>query len=120
VLDTHFEGVSHDRITYHAPSLLRAQDIGFKSRDLMKLTGAKVKVVQQCSGIDGAWSLRAANDDVALPIAKRLGELIENADGDVVAGDCHLANTMIAEQTGQIPSHPLQILARAYGIVEEE
>ena len=34
-------------------------------------------------------------------------------------GDCHLANTAIAEQTGENPQHPLQVVARAYGIPHE-
>jgi len=37
----------------------------------------------------------------------------------IVAGDCHLANTAIVEQTGQVAQHPLQVMARAYGIAEE-
>ena len=118
-LDTDFPGETVESITYHTPCHLRAQNIGFKSRDLMKLTGAKVKLVQQCSGIDGMWGFRAGNEDISMPIAKKLGDLIEKAGGDVVAGDCHLANTAIIEQTGRTPQHPLQVLARAYGIAEE-
>jgi glycerol-3-phosphate dehydrogenase subunit C len=118
-LATDFTGETVESITYHAPCHLRAQDIGFTSRDLMKLTGAKVELVQQCSGIDGMWGLRAGNEDISVPIAKKLGEHIELAGGDAVAGDCHLANTAIVEQTGRNAKHPLQILARAYGIPEE-
>ena len=120
VLDTDFAGDTHEKITYHTPCHLRAQNIGFKSRDLMKLTGAKVKLVQQCSGIDGMWGFRDGNEDISIPIARKLGEQIEKAAGDVVAGDCHLANTAIVEQTGQTAAHPLQVLARAYGIPEEK
>ena len=119
-LDTSFTGTVPAQVTYHAPCHLRAQNIGFKSRDLMKLTGAKVKLVQQCSGIDGMWGLRAENAELSLPLARRLGEEIERAGGDVVAGDCHLANTAITEQTGRTPQHPIQIVARAYGIPEED
>ena len=119
VLDTDFGGDTVESITYHTPCHLRAQNIGFKSRDLMKLTGAKVKLVQQCSGIDGMWGFRAGNEDISVPIAKKLGDQIEKAGGDVVAGDCHLANTAIVEQTGRTPQHPLQVMARAYGIAEE-
>ncbi len=118
-LDTDFTGEVPGEITYHTPCHLRAQNIGFKSRDLMKLTGAKVKLVQQCSGIDGMWGFRAENDDISVPIAKKLGEQITKAGGDAVAGDCHLANTAIVEQTGREAGHPLQIIARAYGIPEE-
>ena len=118
-LNTEFPGAVPETITYHAPCHLRAQNIGFKSRDLMKLTGAKVKVVQQCSGIDGMWGLRAENAELSLPIAKKLAEELDRAGGDVVTGDCHLANTAINEQTGKQALHPLQMIARAYGIPEE-
>jgi Fe-S oxidoreductase len=119
-LDTEFNGFVPQTVTYHTPCHLKAQNIGLKSRDLIKLTGAKVKLVQQCSGIDGMWGLRAENADLSVPIAGKLAAEIRRADGDVVVGDCHLANTAITEQTGETPMHPLQLLARAYGIAEEE
>ena len=118
-LDTDFTGFVPNTITYHTPCHLKAQNIGLKSRDLMKLTGAKVKLVQQCSGIDGMWGLRAENTGISIPLAGKLGDEIRRAGGDVVAGDCHLANTAITEQTGEVPQHPLQVIARAYGIAEE-
>ena len=118
-LDTDFGGDTLGQITYHTPCHLRAQNIGFKSRDLMKLTGAKVKLVQQCSGIDGMWGFRAGNEDISVPIAEKLGAQIDKAGGDAVAGDCHLANTAIVEQTGRTATHPIQIIARAYGIPDD-
>ena len=119
-LDTNFKGIIPETVTYHTPCHLRAQNIGLKSRDLMKLTGAKIKLVQQCSGIDGMWGLRAENAQLSIPIAEKLGKMITEANGDVVTGDCHLANTAINEQTGNKPVHPLQVVARAYGFAEEK
>ena len=72
-LDTEFNGDVPETITYHTPCHLRAQNIGLKSRDLMKLTGAKIKLVQQCSGIDGMWGLRAENAELSIPIGQKLG-----------------------------------------------
>ena len=118
-LDMNFNGSVPDQVTYHTPCHLRAQNMGLKSRDLMKLTGAKVKLVQQCSGIDGMWGLKAQNEVLSIPIGQKLGVAIAEAGGDVVAGDCHLANGVITEQTGRVPVHPLQMLARAYGIQPE-
>jgi glycerol-3-phosphate dehydrogenase subunit C len=118
-LDTDFRADVPAEIAYHAPCHLRAQNIGLRSRDLLKLTGAKVRVVQQCSGIDGLWGLRAENDTLSIAVAQLLAAELEQAGGDVVAGDCHLANTAITEQTGRVPQHPLQVLARAYGIAPE-
>ncbi len=115
VLDTDFSGDVPDRITYHAPSHLRARGIGFKSRDLLKLTGARVTLVQQSAGIDGLWGLRAGAEQVSDTAAQQLGERIGALPGDAIAGDCHLANTVIAERTGRRPTHPIQVIARAYG-----
>ena len=118
-LDTDFQGEVVETISYHIPCHLRAQNIGLRSRDLMKLTGAKIKLVDQCSGIDGMWGLKAGNEQFSVPIAKKLAEKIDASGGDLVAGDCHLANTAIVEQTGREAMHPLQVVARAYGIPEE-
>ena len=79
-LDTDFQGDVPATVTYHTPCHLRAQNIGLKSRDLIKLTGAKVTLVQQCSGIDGMWGLRAENAGISVPIAKKLADQIRVAE----------------------------------------
>ena len=118
-LDTEFTGKVPESVTWHVPCHLRAQNIGYKSRDLMKLTGATITVVDKCSGIDGTWGYRAQNYELARKVAQPLKHAIEKAGGDVVAGDCHLANGAITEETGRTPMHPIQVIARAYGIPEE-
>ncbi|MCB0997430.1 MAG: 4Fe-4S dicluster domain-containing protein [Acidimicrobiales bacterium] len=115
-LDLEFAGEVPEAITYHAPCHLRAQNIGLRSRDLMKLTGAKITVVAECSGIDGTWGLRAENLDMARGVAKKMAGAIERADAPVVAGDCSLANGGITLETGATPVHPLEVVARAYGL----
>jgi glycerol-3-phosphate dehydrogenase subunit C len=115
-LDTAFPGPVPEAVTYHAPCHLRAQNIGLKSRDLLKLTGTKVTVVAECSGIDGTWGYRAENYESARGIAKKMAAGIDKAGHDTVAGDCALANTSIVQETGKQPVHPIQLIARAYGI----
>ncbi len=115
-LDTEFAGRTYDSITWHAACHYRAQQIGPKSRDLMALTGAEVEVVERCSAIDGTWGLRAENVEMAKQIAKPLMEWVDEAETQLVAGDCHLANTAIRESTTKVPVHPVQVLARAYGL----
>jgi Fe-S oxidoreductase len=117
--DTEFPGDVPQSIAYHAPCHLQAQNVGLRSRDLLKLTGAKVTTVAKCSGIDGTWGLRQENYDLARKVAEPLEKAIDKADPTVVAGDCDLANTAIRQGTGRISRHPLQIIARAYGIPEE-
>jgi glycerol-3-phosphate dehydrogenase subunit C len=118
-LDTDFSGDVPATVAYHVPCHLQAQNIGLRSRDLIKLTGAKVSVVQKCSGIDGTWGLRSENYELARRVAAPLRDALQKADADVVAGDCHLANGAIIQETGTTPVHPLQLLARAYGIPPE-
>ncbi len=118
-LKTEFSGEVPETTTYHAPCHLRAQNVGLKSRDLMKLTGTKLSIVAECSGIDGTWGLRAENLDMARGVAKKMAKAIEKADSEAIAGDCSLANGGIELETGKTPQHPLSFMARAYGISEE-
>ena len=118
-LDTNFPGPVPATTTYHVACHLQAQSIGLKSRDLMKLTGTKITLVNKCSGIDGTWGYREDNYEIAKKIAKPLGEAIVRAASEVVTGDCHLANGAIIEETGTVPMHPLSFMARAYGIAHE-
>jgi Fe-S oxidoreductase len=118
-LDTEFPGEIAEQITYHAPCHLRAQNIGYRSRDLMKLAGAKISLVAECSAIDGTWGYREQNYEMSRKVARKMVDAIEAAGNDTIAGDCHLANGGILQETGTQPLHPLQIVARAYGIPEE-
>jgi Fe-S oxidoreductase len=122
-LDMQFTGEVPDSITYHAASHLRAQKIGLPSRDLLKLMGAKVNLVEQSSGVESLAGLRTIKADSSQRASKLVGQRVADASGGHespdVCGDCHLSNTAIAEQTGVVPLHPLQLLARAYGVTAE-
>lgn len=118
VLDTDFSGTTRPRVAYHASNQVRARQSGFASRDLMRLTGARVDVVQQPSGTEGIWSLRAGRSD-GEPIAARLADQLDRAGSTVTAGDSHLSNLAIGEHLARPLMHPLEVLARAYGIAAE-
>jgi glycerol-3-phosphate dehydrogenase subunit C len=105
-----------DEVTYHVACHLQAQQMGLKSRDLLKRAGVRCTLVQRCSGIDGTWGYRAENYELARKVAAPLARDITAAGNDVVCGDCHLANGAILEETGTKPQHPIQLMARAYGL----
>ena len=115
-LDTDFRGQTYESIVWHAACHYRAQQIGPKSSLLMQLTGAKVQMVERCAAIDGTWGLRAENVELAKRVAKPLMERVRESEAELVAGDCQLANVAIREDAGKKPMHPLQVLARAYGL----
>jgi Fe-S oxidoreductase len=123
-LDLEFPGVASGtvpvRVTYHVPCHLQAQNIGLKSRDLLKLAGIGCDLVQRCSGIDGTWGYRAENFELARKVAAPLAREVKAAGNEVVCGDCTLANGAIHQETGQRPVHPISLVARAYGIPEDD
>jgi len=119
-LDTDFTGTTYASILWQAACHYRAQQIGPKSSQLMQLTGAKVQMVERCSAIDGTWGLRAENAEMARRIAKPLMDKVGESDAELVAGDCQLSNVAIAEGAGTRPVHPIQVLARAYGLPEDD
>lgn len=119
-LDTEFPGEVPEQVTYHVACHYQAQNIGLKSRDVLKLTGAKITLVNKCSSIDGTWGYREKNYELARKVAQPMAEAIEKAGNEVVTGDCHLANGSILQETGKVPMHPIQLIARAYGIPEED
>jgi glycerol-3-phosphate dehydrogenase subunit C len=118
-LDTNFLGRTYESIVWHAACHYRAQQVGPKSSQLMGLTGAKVQMVERCAAIDGTWGLRAENIEMAKRVAKPLMERVRDSDAQLVVGDCQLANVAIREDAGKDPIHPMQVMARAYGIEED-
>lgn len=117
-LDTSFDGETYENIFWQQACHYQAQHVGPKSAEMMRLTGAKVEIVDRCSAIDGTWGLRKENVAMAKKIAKPLMERVEKSKADLIAGDCNLSNTAIKEATGKEPIHPLQVMARAYGLEE--
>ncbi len=119
-LDTKFvRGVG--RVGYQMPCHLRAQNIGFKSRDLMQLVpDTTVQVIEKCSAIDGTWGLKQQYFDLSLKVANPLLREIREARPDLMVSDCSLAGLQIQQGTGRKSLHPIQVLQIAYGLSTEE
>lgn len=108
-------------IAYHLPCHLRAQNIGYRSRDLMQLLpDTRVITIEQCSGIDGTWGLKKEYFEAANKVARKLIRGIEEAEADEVATDCPLSRLQIEQGTGRKAKHPVEILALGYGIEVEQ
>jgi len=103
------------RIAYHLPCHLRAQNIGYRSRDLMRLIpGTTVRMVEQCSGHDGTWAMKKEFFPLSMLTGKKAFEGMANAEAEIFASDCPLASIQIGQALGKRPIHPIQVLARAY------
>ena len=119
-LATDFSGEVPASVTFHASCHMRAQNTDIYSEQLLQLMGIDVTRVAQCAGIDGLWGLKARNDEISIPITSKLSDALrESAGTGACAGDCHLANLAVSAALDATPSHPLQILATAYGFSDE-
>lgn len=105
------------KIAYHLPCHLKAQNIGYRSRDLMRLIpGASVKLVDQCCGHDGTWAMKKEFFPLSMLAGKKAFDEIKEAEPQLTATDCPLAALQFEQALGQRPIHPIQVLARAYRV----
>jgi Fe-S oxidoreductase len=116
LLKSDFSGDAGE-VTYHLPCHLKVQNIGFKSRDLLKLLpGATVTMVQQCSGHDGQWSMKKDYYELSLKAGKKLFDGVKKQPDASVVSDCAFAHLHIEEGTGKTSRHPVELLCDAYGL----
>lgn len=102
-------------VNYHLPCHLRAQNVGYKTRDVLSLLpDTKVKVVEECSGHDGTWAMKKENFQASLKWGGRAFQAMAEGGPNVTCSDCPLAAIQIEQGTGRRPLNPMQILARSY------
>ncbi len=107
------------KISYHVPCHLRVQNIGLKTRDILKLVpDTTVDVIERCSGHNGTYAVkkefRAASVKIGRPVMNR----VESAQPAYYASDCPMAGHQIESgmKDAQEPTHPLKLLRIAYGL----
>ena len=109
-----------ERVRYHQPCHLKAQDIGFKAQELLKLIpGTEVARMQACSGHDGSWSVKKENFETSMDVGKPLFRFMK-AEDCCTTSDCPLSAIQIEQGTGRKPIHPVEVMARAYGLEIEK
>ncbi len=108
------------KVAYHAACHLRAQKIGFPAaRVLGKMVpDTEVRIIQECSAVDGTWGMKAAHFETGRRYAKKLSDEVQAQEDDLVVTDCSLSVLRIRQETGREAMHPVQALARAYGLEE--
>jgi Fe-S oxidoreductase len=113
--NTDFKSTPAGPVAYHAPCHLRAQQVGFKGRDLLrKIPGVRPVSVTECCGHDGTYAMRTAGFEPSQRIGKKAFDGMQGAEAEIWATDCPLAALQFAQHAGRKPMHPMSILARAY------
>jgi glycerol-3-phosphate dehydrogenase subunit C len=102
-------------IAYHVPCHLKAQDIGLRSRDLMRqIPGVEVVTVDACTAHDGTWAMKKEFFALSMKWGEKAFSGMRDASARVMATDCPMAAVQIEQATGVHPMHPIEVLARAY------
>ena len=116
-LNTDFKNTEPKKIAYHIPCHLRAQNMGYKSMDLLRLIpNITVELMEQCAAMDGTWGMKKQYFQLSLKTAGKLFREVKQADPDQVCTDCPLSSLQIDYGTQRKPVHPIQVLHRAYGL----
>jgi glycerol-3-phosphate dehydrogenase subunit C len=104
-------------ITYHTACHLRAQKIAYPGmRVLSAVPDTDVRLVEQCSAVDGTWGMKAANYEMGRKYAQKLVREINDAPEGLVVSDCALAALRIQKETQRRVVHPVEAVSEAYGL----
>jgi Fe-S oxidoreductase len=118
LLRTDFK-VSLGKIGYHVACHLRVQNIGLKTRDVLKLVPeTTVEVIERCSGHNGTYAVKKEFRAASMKIGRPVMQRIESANPDHYCSDCPMAGHQIESGLSKPrePEHPLKLLRKAYGI----
>ncbi len=125
-------------VTLHLACHARAQNIGAKAAEMLRLIpDTKVNVVERCSGHGGTWGMMVDNFDLALTVGKPVVRQVISNNHTIFASECPLAaehikqgierqqkmTVQLAEPSAEVTApivfqkmHPIEIFARALGI----
>jgi len=108
-------------VTVHQACHARAQNMGNKARDMLKLIpNIKIDVVERCAGHGGTFGVMKETHDLALKVGRSTARQIKIKNNKYMASDCPLAGKHLKqlELDTNIKNdealHPIELLAKAY------
>jgi len=108
-------------VTIHHACHARAQNMGNKARDMLKLIpNIKIDVVERCAGHGGTFGVMKVTHNLALKVGRPAAKQIKNKNNKYMVSDCPLAGKHLKqfEPDTNIKNdealHPIELLAKAY------
>jgi len=108
-------------VTVHHACHARAQNMGNKARDMLKLIpNVKIDLVERCAGHGGTFGVMKQTHDTAVKVAKNTVSAVNRKNNKYMASDCPLAGKHIkqlAEDTNinnDEALHPIELIAKSY------
>jgi glycerol-3-phosphate dehydrogenase subunit C len=112
-------------VTVHHACHARAQNMGAKSLEMLKLIpDTRVELVERCSGHGGTFGVMKETRPIAVKVGKPAARTAAQKGSEDLCSDCplackHLGQLISAETPDAVQprqSHPIEVLARAYGL----
>jgi glycerol-3-phosphate dehydrogenase subunit C len=117
-------------VSVHIACHARAQNMGQKAAEMLRLVpDTELSVIERCSGHGGSWGVMKDNFDVALKVGKPVAREVKKQNPAHLVSECPLARDHILQGVerldGDTPSdvsgpsiakHPIELIARAYGL----
>lgn len=116
-------------VAMHLACHARAQNIGPKGAEMLRLIpGATLSVIERCSGHGGKWGMMSKHFETAISVGKPAARNALKAEPLYVASECPLAAEHLRQGMERINAaatparayHPIELLARAYGLATPE
>jgi len=107
-------------VTVHLACHARAQYMGPKAAEMLKMIpNTPVDVIERCSGHGGTFGVVEPTHDVAVKVGRPVFRAANTQKRGHIVSDCPLAAQHIVAHTeapARQPEHPIQIIARAFGL----
>ncbi len=108
-------------VTVHHACHARAQNMGNKARDMLKLIpNIKIDVVERCAGHGGTFGVMKETHNLAIKVGKPTIRQIKNKKNKYMASDCPLAGKHLKQLehdtkiSNEEALHPIELLAKSY------
>ena len=108
-------------VTVHNACHARAQNMGIKSRDMLKfIPNIKMDVVERCAGHGGTFGVMKETHDLAVKVGTPTARLIKNKNNKYMASDCPLAGKHLKQLetdtniSNDEALHPIELIAKSY------
>jgi glycerol-3-phosphate dehydrogenase subunit C len=114
-------------VTLHQACHARAQNMGAVSAQMLRLIpGAKVDVVERCSGHGGTFGVMKHTRPMAVKVGRPAARQVAAKGNTTLCSDCplackHLGQLVAADAAPGAPplreEHPIEVFARAYSLI---
>jgi glycerol-3-phosphate dehydrogenase subunit C len=115
-------------VAVHIACHARAQNMGHKAAEMLRLAPeADIAVIERCSGHGGSWGIMKENFEVGLKVGRPVARRAAESGKAFIASECPLAGVHILQgmerlkdgdaRPAEPASHPIELFARAYGLV---